>query len=135
MREGTYHSIYTQINDVNLHLEFDFDNLVINGIIIGKAEKFDSTTDKMNSFEGTISGVIVRESWDGVEWHYEWEGSVELSLTYKMQFKYVDDQEPRTDTREETLQVSGEFFGRAYAEEDSNTSFQIRWQDYGGLDQ
>ena len=133
-REGTYLTTFSNLEDVNFHLEFDFDKEVVNGYFSASTEVTTSLVPYSHSAVGEISGVIRKVNWGGDLWYWEWEGTASVSLTFLMKQRYVLEGNEYWNTREETIQVNADFSGTGWSDYET-TSAEINWQDHGGTDQ
>ena len=119
---------YEEIQDIDLHLEFDFDTMEVTGYFSGSSESaIPGRYESKQVFNGEISGTINRAVW-GITWYWEWEGTSTISLQYILKQPYSDATGPQLNTREETIQVTADFWG----DNIGYTTFDLLWKDEGG---
>jgi len=131
VREGTFMDTFSSFLDVTLHLEFDFDDLVISGYLSGMS---DNSSSRLHSFQGEITGTIKKDFWRGWSWYWEWEGSANIALHFTHRQWCPEGEESHWNTRDETIQVTAILSGRGWPGNNSNSGVDLRWEDDGGLD-
>ena len=129
--EGSWQDSWLEIQDLDLHIEFDFDTMQFTGYLSGGTEKqIPNRYWLIDAFNGDISGDIKREIW-GAEWYWELEGTASLTLHFIAKQPYTDESGQHWYTVDETIEVTADVWGDTLGA----TTFDILWEDEGGHDQ
>jgi hypothetical protein len=130
VHEDYWLNSYEEIQDIDLHLEFDFDKMLVTGYFSGGSESATSYYESKQVFNGEISGTINRLNSYG-KWYWEWEGTATITLQYILKQPYSDATGQHLNIRDETIQVTGDFWG----DNIGSTTVDVLWKDNGGHEQ
>ena len=130
-REGTFLSTGSSFQDVDFHLELDFEKETVTGYFSAISEVISGLAPYSHSAEGQISGIIKKVHWGGSTWYWEWEGSASVSLHFLQKHRCLIDGEDYWSSRDEIIQVNAEFSGVGWSEYNT-TDVELRWWDEGG---
>jgi hypothetical protein len=130
VHEDYWLNSYEEIQDIDLHLEFDFDKMLVTGYFSGVSESATNYYESKQVFNGELTGTINRLNSYG-KWYWEWEGTATITLQYILKQPYSDDTGQHMNIRDETIQVTADFWG----DNIGYTTIDVLWKDEGGHDQ
>ncbi|MCK4822038.1 hypothetical protein KA005_40115, partial [bacterium] len=127
-----FHNLYGYFDDITFHMEMNFDKGTISGSLSGSMDYDQYSWKRRLSFRGEFTGWLDKYNWNYNSWLWEFGSNFSLSLTFKYEQRYTNEQnEVFWNSREETIEVIAELSGNSFAGRGGIGNFNVRWEDPG----
>jgi hypothetical protein len=134
--EGKFYHLYGSLDDIAFQMQMNFDKGTISGSLSGSYVLDQFAWKRKLTFSGEFTGWLDKYNWNYNSWFWEFGSNFSITLTFKMEQRYLNDQnEEAWNSREETIVVTAELTGDSFAGRGGIGGLSVRWEDPGsGVD-